>query len=154
VIRDEPPPPPKVDDMPPPVLPAPDVDVNIPTQTGANAITTAPVAPPVTPPPPPVVAHVPVIVPAVVDTDRGCRTKPVYPEASRRLHEQGATLVKFFIGEGGQVEQAQVAQSSGYPRLDEAAVSGLSSLCRFKPSTVDGKFNRSSVVVRYVWKLQ
>jgi protein TonB len=153
-MRDEPPPPPKIDELPPPVLPAPDVSVNIPTEASANAITSPAAAPAAPPPPPPVAAHVPVIVPAIVDPVHACRGKPTYPDASRRQHEEGTTIVKFFIAEDGEVQQPQIAQSSGYPRLDQAAVAGIATLCRFKPGTVDGKFNRTSVVVRYVWKLQ
>jgi protein TonB len=40
---------------------------------------------------------------------------------SFRLGEEGTTIVRVLIGTNGRALQAQVAQSSGYARLDQAA---------------------------------
>lgn len=47
---------------------------------------------------------------------------PVYPAISRRMGEQGKVLVRVLIGVDGSAQQAQVQQSSGFDRLDQAAV--------------------------------
>jgi protein TonB len=47
--------------------------------------------------------------------------KPVYPAISKRLGEQGKTVVRVLIGVDGLAKQASIRQSSGYERLDEAA---------------------------------
>lgn len=48
--------------------------------------------------------------------------KPVYPPASKRLGEQGKVLVRVLIGVDGTALDAEVKQSSGYDRLDRAAL--------------------------------
>lgn len=45
-----------------------------------------------------------------------------YPRASVRRGESGRTVVKICISANGTVESVEVAESSGYPRLDRAAV--------------------------------
>lgn len=50
------------------------------------------------------------------------RPAPVYPAAARRLRESGMALVKVWLNAEGKVEDAQLVQSSGYPRLDQAAL--------------------------------
>jgi periplasmic protein TonB len=47
--------------------------------------------------------------------------KPGYPPLSRRLGEQGVVILSVLVGEGGDVQKLEVAKSSGYTRLDEAA---------------------------------
>lgn len=49
--------------------------------------------------------------------------KPAYPPQSRRLNEQGRVVVRVFIGADGLPQKALVHQSSGYERLDQAALS-------------------------------
>lgn len=46
---------------------------------------------------------------------------PAYPRMSFRLGEEGTTIVRVLIGTDGRALQAQVARSSGYARLDQAA---------------------------------
>lgn len=48
--------------------------------------------------------------------------KPVYPPASKRLGEQGKVIVRVLIAADGTAQDAEVRQSSGYERLDRAAV--------------------------------
>ena len=48
--------------------------------------------------------------------------KPPYPPISRRLNEQGKTTVKVLIGLDGLPQHAEIAQSSGFERLDQAAL--------------------------------
>jgi protein TonB len=53
------------------------------------------------------------------------RVEPIYPPASRRAGEEGTVRVKVLVDEGGRPSQVQVAQSSGFPKLDEAAVTAV-----------------------------
>jgi protein TonB len=48
--------------------------------------------------------------------------KPAYPVISKRLGEQGKVVVRVFIGEDGRARKAEIGQSSGYERLDQAAL--------------------------------
>lgn len=67
-----------------------------------------------------------------------CRiVKPDYPALSRRRGEAGMAEVKFVIGLTGAIESVELAKSSGYPRLDEAALAAMrTSACR--PYTENG----------------
>lgn len=93
----------------------------------------------------------PVRVAAALQASGTC-AKPAYPELSRRREEQGSVQLKFLVAADGHVVESQIEQSSGYPRLDEAARAGLSK-CQFKPGTVDGKPEASWARMKYVWKL-
>lgn len=63
--------------------------------------------------------------------------KPDYPALSRRRGEEGTADVKFVIGLTGAIENIELAKSSGYPRLDEAALAAMhASSCR--PYTENG----------------
>jgi periplasmic protein TonB len=53
------------------------------------------------------------------------RVEPIYPPASRRAGEEGTVRVKVLVDERGRPSQVQVAQSSGFPKLDEAAVTAV-----------------------------
>lgn len=50
------------------------------------------------------------------------RPTPEYPASARRLRESGRVVVKVWLNANGKVERSQVAQSSGFPRLDNAAI--------------------------------
>lgn len=51
--------------------------------------------------------------------------KPVYPAVSRRLKEEGTVVLEVFIQADGSVGDVRVKRSSGYPRLDEAALAAV-----------------------------
>lgn len=56
------------------------------------------------------------------DADYLNNPKPAYPAMSRRLGEQGRVIVRTLIGADGVPQQAEVQRSSGFERLDRAAV--------------------------------
>ena len=56
------------------------------------------------------------------DADYLQNPRPPYPAISRRLNEQGKTTVRVLIGADGHPQRAEIAKSSGFTRLDEAAV--------------------------------
>ena len=153
-----PPPPPKLMTPPPPYIPPPDIQIQStvtgPTITAVTQVKPpAPVPPPVrpVPPAPPVRLREPVKTAAVVDA-RACE-KPVYPPAALRANETGVVRLNFLIDADGRILESKIERSSGYRRLDEAALNGLS-LCKFKPATVDGKPERSLARIEYEWRIE
>jgi len=48
--------------------------------------------------------------------------RPAYPAISRKLREQGKVVVDVLIGPDGSAQQARVQSSSGFDRLDAAAL--------------------------------
>ncbi len=61
-----------------------------------------------------------------------------YPIMSLRFREQGTVKVRFLIKNNGSVSNVEVKSSSGYPRLDNAAVDTVRTWS-FTPATEDGK---------------
>jgi protein TonB len=57
------------------------------------------------------------------DADYLNNPRPQYPALSKRLNEQGKVVVRALIGVDGQASQATVKTSSGFDRLDQAALS-------------------------------
>jgi protein TonB len=49
------------------------------------------------------------------------RVDPTYPPTSRRLGEEGTVRLKVLVDERGRPQDVQIAQSSGFARLDDAA---------------------------------
>ncbi|MDH5553192.1 MAG: energy transducer TonB [Nitrosomonas sp.] len=50
---------------------------------------------------------------------------PVYPSISRRMGEEGKLVLRVELDENGRVDTAIVIDSSGYTRLDEAAMAAV-----------------------------
>ena len=48
--------------------------------------------------------------------------KPAYPPLSKRLGEQGKVITRVLIGADGVPQKAEIRQSSGFERLDQAAL--------------------------------
>jgi periplasmic protein TonB len=48
--------------------------------------------------------------------------KPPYPAISKRLGEQGKVVLRVLIGTDGTAQRAEIQQSSGFERLDQAAL--------------------------------
>jgi protein TonB len=56
------------------------------------------------------------------DADYLNNPPPAYPRMSKRMGEQGTVIVRVLIGLQGSAEQAEIRTSSGYDRLDKAAL--------------------------------
>ncbi len=67
----------------------------------------------------------------------GRRPSPTYPRLSERRGEQGRVVLRVLISPEGRVAQVKVQQSSGYDRLDEAAIEAMRQ-ARFRPYTENG----------------
>ena len=134
-----PPPPPKIE-TPPPFVPPPEIDIAIapdapPTNAIQQTTTERPVAPP------PIAAPAPAAVPRTAPRSDSRRplTQPEYPPSSRRAGEAGTVILEVLVLENGRVGDARVKQSSGFPRLDEAAVREVKRSWRLVPGTENGK---------------
>jgi protein TonB len=75
-----------------------------------------------------------------------------YPAQSKRLGEQGKCLVKLTIEADGTTRDASIAQSTGYPRLDEACLRAFVP-GKFIPVKEDGKPVEATWVIPITWKL-
>jgi protein TonB len=62
------------------------------------------------------------------------RVEPVYPPTSRRMGEEGIVRLKVLVDERGRPHDVVVQASSGFPRLDQAAVDAVHRW-RFKPAS-------------------
>lgn len=56
------------------------------------------------------------------DADYLNNPRPAYPPLSKRLGEQGKVVIRTLIGTDGMAQQAEIKQSSGFDRLDQAAL--------------------------------
>ena len=126
------------------VTPPPPVPV-VNTTPAPTAIT-APPAPPAPPAPAEPVAPAvtaPPAAPAVPKTmTSGIEylqaPQPEYPPVSRRMGEEGKTVLRVLVNEKGRPERVEVQKTSGSARLDEAARQAVLRAV-FKPFIEDGK---------------
>jgi periplasmic protein TonB len=63
---------------------------------------------------------------------------PTYPALSLRLNEAGKVVVRVLIGKNGLALDGSIDQSSGYDRLDQAALRAVLKW-RYVPGRVDGQ---------------
>ena len=117
---------------PPKPLPKPrPVEPPKPQQLVAEAQVVFPDEPIVYAPPPPPVAEAPPLPPQPVvlssELSVSCpeRSPPDYPVLSMRMNEQGKVVLRVELGEDGHVAHSEVKTSSGYQRLDAAALSAV-----------------------------
>ena len=94
---------------------------NAPTGNLAPAVL-APPAPEVTAPSAPAPAATPRVELPSSNADYLQNPKPAYPPLSKRLGEQGKVIVRVLIGADGVPQKAEIRQSSGFDRLDQAAL--------------------------------
>lgn len=79
--------------------------------------------------------------------------KPEYPTLSRRRGETGTAYVKFVVGLTGKLENIELKKSSGFSRLDDAALTAAhASAC--KPYLEDGQPVRAAYTQPYNFNLE
>ena len=71
------------------------------------------------------------------DADYLSNPKPTYPAMSKRLGEQGKVVVRVLIGADGLPQKSELRQSSGFDRLDDAALATVMKW-RYVPGKRDG----------------
>ena len=123
------------EEAPAPEPPAPEIV--------AVAATPAPPAPP--PPPPKTIppSAVQYLEPPLLE----------YPRASRRAGESGRVLVRVYIDEAGLPRSVTLSQSSGYARLDEAALAAVRG-ARFRPYTENGRALAGYALIPLIFDLE
>jgi protein TonB len=123
---EEAPPPPPPDFVPPPpdFVPPPDIEfaADEAPPPAANAITVSRA------PPPPVVAAV-----VGARTPKKGLSRPPYPSSSVRLGEEGLVGLSLYLDTNGKVRDGKVAISSGFERLDTAALKHAMREWKFDP---------------------
>lgn len=77
----------------------------------------------------------------------------VYPRVSRELGETGVVKLRLLIDEQGRLKRVEVAQSSGYPRLDQQAVANLRQ-ARFQPFVDNGVPREVTTTASIVFSLE
>lgn len=120
----------------------------------------------VAPPPPPTPAPEPVIQAPQMTLPAGpvalgselsvaCpeRSAPSYPPESRKRVEMGVVVLRVELSESGHVAVAKVQHSSGFSRLDEAALTAVRSW-RCTPATRNGQPVRATALQPFNFILQ
>jgi len=79
--------------------------------------------------------------------------KPIYPNMSKRLGEQGTVVLRVLVKADGSAGEVEVKSSSSYPRLDQAAIDAVKTW-RFNPAKIDGKATDEWYQVPIPFKLQ
>jgi protein TonB len=78
--------------------------------------------------------------------------QPDYPVLSKRRNETGTAMVKFVVGLTGKIESIELKKSSGFGRLDDAALAAMhSSSC--KPYVENGEAIRATYTQPFSFSL-
>ncbi len=120
-----PPPPPKPEPMPAPVVETPPAPLPVGPVTLSSEL-------------------------AVVCPER---VAPGYPSTSRRLGEEGKVVLRIELDEDGNVAAVHIAESSGFARLDGAAVEAVRNW-RCNPARRDGQAVRAVALQPFKFVLQ
>jgi len=131
--------------------PAGDGDPNgVAGGTGRGGLAPKPVetAPPAPPPPP-----APILQVAEVSTPPVPRSKamPAYPDDARKQGIEALVVVKFVVGEDGEVSDVKIVK--GHPLFDEVVLAAVRSWS-FEPATLDGKPVRMARMVKIPFRLK
>ena len=92
---------------------------------------------------------VPIVVQNVAYFDKK-KCTPKYPRVSRKRGEKGKVLVRVFINRDGSSEKVEIEQSSGFNRLDKAAMDSAKK-CRFVPAKRNGKPVKTLATIPYTF---
>lgn len=98
------------------------------------------------------VASAPEFVEARFNADYLRNPPPAYPPVSRRRKEEGRVLLTVRVSAEGAAVQVQIRESSGYNRLDEAALSAVQGW-RFIPARRGDQPVAATVVVPIIFRL-
>lgn len=93
---------------------------------------------------------IPVVRPRPIAGPRGADR---YPNASLKAKESGTVEMNICVSTAGRVDSVEVAQSSGFPRLDQVAMS-IAAEYRFQPATRAGNPVAACAHYRIVFKVE
>src|SRR6266404_5930999 len=145
-----PPPPPKLEEIKPYVPPPEFVDIQAaPPETTAISVITQEKAPP----------PAPVVAAPVQHTISSPKMDPkhpfhigeeYYPDASKRANEEGSCILLMKVAASGQILDATVQTSSGFPRLDDACLKGVKGQ-KMMPAMEDGRAVEGTFPFKITW---
>jgi protein TonB len=117
----------------------PEIPVEIPVEQAppAEAVTTAPVSTP------------PAAEQSLKVTNR---VDPIYPAQSRRAGEEGTVTFKVLVDANGRGKDFAVTQSSGFPKLDQAAMEAIKKW-KFAAAVQNGGPVEAYTTVRVTFRL-
>lgn len=131
----------------------PEIPLPPPLQAVApSAPAPAEVAPVPTKATPHQLATLPAITPPSYSRTGSANTHPRYPWLSRQKGEQGRVVLRVAVDETGRVNKVTVARSSGFPRLDRAAMRAVKTW-RFTPARQAGRDVAGTVKVPVRFRL-
>lgn len=78
---------------------------------------------------------------------------PEYPPESYRRREEGTVELQVMVRADGAVGRVNIAKSSGFPRLDQAAVVAVQA-AHFTPGTCDGTPTAMEVIIPFRFVIQ
>jgi protein TonB len=84
---------------------------------------------------------------SIAHADYATNPPPTYPAIARRREQQGTVTLRVLVRADGSVSRAEIAESSGFDRLDEAALDTVRSRWRFVAARHDGFAVESWVLV-------
>jgi protein TonB len=128
--------------VPEPVAPPMDMGDESPPISGTNDVV-----------PPPVIQPRVNLVSVRADP-RYPLTQPQYPVPDVREGNEGSTEIEVYVLPSGRVGDARVLRSSGFPRLDQAALDEAKRKWRLQPASRDGVAIGQWHPLRVVFKLK
>lgn len=123
-----------------------------PVEPVREAVVPTPPAPPA-PPARPTPEAPPAVVAARFDAAYLNNPAPAYPPLSRRMREEGKVMLRVQVTAEGLPAQVDLAESSGFARLDAAAREAVQRW-RFVPAKQGGQPVAAAVIVPIVFKLE
>jgi periplasmic protein TonB len=88
-----------------------------------------------------------------IDQSKAIVPEPFYPNISQRMGEFGEVKIRVYVNELGKVEEVKLELSSGYYRLDQAALEAAKK-AKFMPHIEMGKAIKIQHIIPYVFKLE
>ena len=79
--------------------------------------------------------------------------KPLYPPSARASGQEGTVAVHLHVSSKGEVEFAEIGQSSGFAVLDQSAITTVRK-ARFKPAEHNGKAVPAELDLKFQFRLE
>ena len=135
--------------------PVPAETPDTPPEPAVEAPDTAPETPATATPMEVAAAPAPAAAPPAECSDAGYLYKPdpPYPRLANRMNQQGTSLIQADVASDGAVDNVRLHRSSGYPRLDNAALKAVAGW-RFNPARCGNTAKASQVIVPVEFKLE
>ncbi|MGZ6210662.1 MAG: energy transducer TonB family protein, partial [Syntrophales bacterium] len=77
----------------------------------------------------------------------------IYPQAAFEQEEEGTVVLRFSIGEGGDLTSSRIFESSGHNYLDRGALDVVRSAAPYDPLPREFNISQLNVVARFQYKI-